>query len=345
MNQTESYLTQSIVGTRQRMSLGVRVRYEGGALLPIPQSSWPLSGFITLILAKISDIFAAMSGRVGRGPVLLTCTVLVGMVAAASIWSTQRPSTVSVVPATNGETVVAVPGLPILPFSKAPADGVATSGIALNPSPFPVEDSAATNGPAVGLPFGAPPNLPGIGNIPTEKGPLPPQSVPPGAVAALPQQMEPFKLGEPRATSVVGERRSQAGKSEPDQKRVEEPPRALVLDVGRESPDKPAAAKPVKQEPGVVTRPSVTGRPSTLVEPVHEVSGAGNGGRSARSGSPPPTIVDIAKDGSYVLITNPVNRLPQKFQVGQQIPSGGTVQRIDHAKGVVQIDGQSYGLQ
>lgn len=345
MNQTESYLTQSIVGTRKRMSLGVRVRYEGGTLLPMPQSRWPLAGVTTRMRANISDIFAEMNGRFARGPVLLACAGLVGVVAIASVWSSQRPSTGAAAPSNNGKAMVADPGLPIVPFAKAPADAVSPSSIALEPSPFPVEDPAAPNGPAVGLPFGAPPNDTGIVPSPAEKGPLPPQNALPGAVAPVPQRMEPFKLGEPKAPAVVGERRNQGGKSETDQKRVEEPPRALVLDVGRESSDKPTAPKPAHQEPVVVTRPTASVRPSTLVEPVREVAGAGNAGRAARSGSPAPTIVDIAKDGSYVLITNPVNRLPQKFQVGQQIPSGGTVQRIDQAKGVVQIDGQTYGLQ
>jgi len=342
MNQTESYLTQSIVGTRQRMSLGVRVRYESGALLPMPQSKWPLSGLATRMRANISDIFAEMNGRFGRGPLLLACAGLVGVVAVASIWSSQRPLTVTAPPSSNAKAKVADPGLP---FAKATSEGASPSSIALEPSPFPVEDQAAPNAPAVGLPFGALPIEAGIAPSPAEKGPLPPQSTLPGVIAPVPPRMEPFKLGEPKAPSVAGERRNQGGKSETDQRRAEEPPRALVLDVGRESSDKPTAPKPAQQEPVVVTRPTASVRPSTLVEPVREVAGTGNAGRAARSGSPPPTIVDIAKDGSYVLITNPVNRLPQKFQVGQQIPSGGTVQRIDQAKGVVQIDGQTYGLQ
>ena len=287
MNQTESYLTQSIVGTRQRMSLGVRVRYEGGGLLPMPQSKWPLSGAITRMLANISDMFAGMNDRFGRGPVLLACAGLVGALAVASIWSSQRLSTVAVAPANNGKAVVTDPGLPIVPFAKAPLDGATPSSIALEASPFPVEDPVAPNNPSVGLPFGAPAHEEAIAPSLAEKGPLPPQSALPGSsVAAAPQRMEPFKLGEPKAPAVVEERRKQGSKPDTDQKRVEEPLRALVLDVGRESPDKPLASKPAPQEPVVVTRPTASVRPSTLVEPVREVAGAGNGGRAARSGSP-----------------------------------------------------------
>ncbi len=57
------------------------------------------------------------------------------------------------------------------------------------------------------------------------------------------------------------------------------------------------------------------------------------------------TVVDIAKDGSYVLITNPRTRLPERFTVGQKIFSGETIQKIDAAAGKVQLDQRSVGLQ
>ena len=56
-------------------------------------------------------------------------------------------------------------------------------------------------------------------------------------------------------------------------------------------------------------------------------------------------MVDIAKDGSYVLITNPRTRLPERFTVGQKIFSGETIQKIDAAAGKVQLDQRSVGLQ
>lgn len=57
------------------------------------------------------------------------------------------------------------------------------------------------------------------------------------------------------------------------------------------------------------------------------------------------TVVDIAKDGSFVLITNPRTRLPERFIVGQKIFSGETIQKIDVAGGKVQLDKRSVGLQ
>lgn len=65
----------------------------------------------------------------------------------------------------------------------------------------------------------------------------------------------------------------------------------------------------------------------------------------ARADDQKVTVVDIAKDGSFVLITNPRTRLPERFTVGQKIFSGETIQKIDVAGGKVQLDKRSVGLQ
>jgi hypothetical protein len=57
------------------------------------------------------------------------------------------------------------------------------------------------------------------------------------------------------------------------------------------------------------------------------------------------TIVDIAGDGSFALITNPTTRLPERIVVGQKIFTGEVVVKIDAAAGKVQFDKRTVGLQ
>ena len=106
-----------------------------------------------------------------------------------------------------------------------------------------------------------------------------------------------------------------AGAAKTDDKRVvEAPSRVAAAPVVAPAPIKPASAPVAAAAPPKVDEPKVT-------------------------------VVDIARDGSYVLITNPRTRLPERFGVGQKIFSGETVQKIDAAGGKVQLDKRSVGLQ
>jgi hypothetical protein len=106
-----------------------------------------------------------------------------------------------------------------------------------------------------------------------------------------------------------------AGTAKTDDKRVvEAPSRVAAAPVVAPAPIKPASAPAAASAPPKVDEPKVT-------------------------------VVDIARDGSYVLITNPRTRLPERFGVGQKIFSGETVQKIDAAGGKVQLDKRSVGLQ
>ncbi len=106
-----------------------------------------------------------------------------------------------------------------------------------------------------------------------------------------------------------------AGAAKTDDKRVvEAPSRVAAAPVVAPAPSKPASAPVAAAAPPKVDEPKVT-------------------------------VVDIARDGSYVLITNPRTRLPERFGVGQKIFSGETVQKIDAAGGKVQLDKRSVGLQ
>lgn len=57
------------------------------------------------------------------------------------------------------------------------------------------------------------------------------------------------------------------------------------------------------------------------------------------------TIVDIARDGSYALVTNPATRLPERVVPGQKIYTGEVIVKIDPAMGKIQLDKRTIGLQ
>lgn len=57
------------------------------------------------------------------------------------------------------------------------------------------------------------------------------------------------------------------------------------------------------------------------------------------------TIVDIAPDSSYVLISNPQTRLPQRYTVGQKIFTGETIKSIDPKTGIVNFDNRTVPME
>ncbi len=57
------------------------------------------------------------------------------------------------------------------------------------------------------------------------------------------------------------------------------------------------------------------------------------------------TVVDIPPDASYVLITNPQTRLPQRFAVGQKIWTGETIKSIDPKAGHLVLDSRTVSME
>ncbi len=57
------------------------------------------------------------------------------------------------------------------------------------------------------------------------------------------------------------------------------------------------------------------------------------------------TVVDIPPDSSYVLITNPQTRLPQRFTVGQKIWTGETIKSIDSKAGHLVLDSRTVSME
>lgn len=146
-------------------------------------------------------------------------------------------------------------------------------------------------------------------------------AVPPGALAAV---------AMPQAPAVKSLAPAPAP-TRPNERARQEPAASLLVMDGKE--DKKVAERPSPGKPAAPAKESaVTMVPNAV--PQRDSDDAAK-----------VTIVDIAKDGAYVLITNPKTRLPERFAVGQKIHSGETVQKIDPATGKVQLDKRTIGLQ
>jgi hypothetical protein len=56
-------------------------------------------------------------------------------------------------------------------------------------------------------------------------------------------------------------------------------------------------------------------------------------------------LVAITPDGKIALFTNPKTRLPERFKVGDKLPSGETLKSIDTSSGKVVTDSKEYVLE
>jgi hypothetical protein len=96
-------------------------------------------------------------------------------------------------------------------------------------------------------------------------------------------------------------------------------PEAVVLDVDASSKSKDTGAT----------------SPVPAKQPLAEPSKA-----KARSG-----LVAVMPDGKTALFTNTSTRLPEKFGVGDKLPSGEIIKSIDASAGVVKTDAKEYRLE
>ena len=129
---------------------------------------------------------------------------------------------------------------------------------------------------------------------------------------------------------------ARAANAKPDDKKPEMKP-AVILDI------EPAAAKTkVKEVPGVQTngvKPPVKEASlvqTTVAKPqVKEVPK-----RATGSG-----LVAVTPDSKAALFTNTATRLPEKFGVGDKLPSGEVIKSIDSNAGIVKTNAKEYRLE
>jgi hypothetical protein len=148
-----------------------------------------------------------------------------------------------------------------------------------------------------------------------------PQGQPQGPI-----QGQPAGQPKPPAAGTVLTKDADKGPSAP----------LMVLDAASKAETLPrtAASVPVTQKPG-----------GTVPIPARSNSSAPIPVPRAQEETAAVTIVDIARDGSFALITNPSTRLPERIVAGQKIFTGESVVKIDAAAGKVQFDKRSVGMQ
>lgn len=98
-------------------------------------------------------------------------------------------------------------------------------------------------------------------------------------------------------------------------------PEAVILDM------EPATAAKAKEVHGVQI--------NTTKPPVKEVPKRAAG----------PGLVAVTPDGKTALFTNTVTRLPEKFAIGDKLPSGEVIKSIDANAGVVKTNAKEYRLE
>lgn len=328
MDPTQRYLTQMIVGAPKRIAMGVPVEVTGGPSMA--------SGAV----ADAEDVSRTALARLRRWGVIGIAKLVpsrqaymrlatLGVIAAVGVGLSQMRTLSTSTP--KEATPVAV--------ARAPAGGPAMDSISVVKAPFlepalPEQTLPAVQSSQPSLPF-----QPAAAN----------QVIPAGLMAPVTPQTNPTPIpqkavasaGPSKSAAPAAESRSPVRTSRNAEEKRSDEPRALVLD-GTKTDQKPQSSDtaPVKPSP---KEPSLGENDKRLVGPVSE--------QSARLATAPVEetkrvrIVDIGHDSSFVLITNPQTRLPQKFTVGQTIFTGETLQKIDAAKGTIQLDSRTVGLQ
>lgn len=212
---------------------------------------------------------------------------------------------------------VAIYGL--LRLNKAPADDLAvvldanTTGIDKKMAAVKTVDEpwirpAPEQPPAEAVDSGvAVPVVPGSLN-----GPAPVE----GRIAATPAQ-PPVQVQEPQKKVVDSKPVEQkAGDKKPGA------PEAVILDME----PSPSATKP-KEVAGVQV--------NATKQPAKELPK-----RATGSG-----LVAVTPDGKSALFTNTATRLPEKFGIGDKLPSGEVIKSIDASAGIVKTDAKEYRLE
>jgi len=92
--------------------------------------------------------------------------------------------------------------------------------------------------------------------------------------------------------------------------------------------------------------------PTGMILDAENAKGASSESSSKEPAKEPPKVrsggsglVAITPDGKIALFTNPKTRLPERFKVGDKLPSGETLKSIDTSSGKVVTDSKEYVLE
>lgn len=186
------------------------------------------------------------------------------------------------------------------------------------------------------VPISQPPaSAPALSNISVEPAAFPASLAVSGGVRPAPTDGV-FAAPAAAAAPVVVAAKAKEPKKEKD--RIP----ALILDKPDEPAKVPAAVATKPVAPAAPTKDLATPTAKAVVAKA-EITPPG--ASPVSESQTPVTVVDIAKDGSYVLVSNPKTRLPEKFAVGQKIHTGEVIKKIDPATGKVQLTSRTIGMQ
>lgn len=118
---------------------------------------------------------------------------------------------------------------------------------------------------------------------------------------------------------------------------------AVLVDDSRSivEPQKPGQA-------AVKAQSAVLQQADKLAVPLSEkpaVAAKPAGSSIQTEAAPKLTVVHLSEDGRSAFITNPKTRLPQSFSVGDRLPDGKTLQRIDVGAGTITADGVVFKME
>ncbi|MDP3310185.1 MAG: hypothetical protein Q8S56_04385 [Polaromonas sp.] len=167
--------------------------------------------------------------------------------------------------------------------------------------------------------------------VPSAKGPVqvPPAPLPTVTSAKAPalpavrpsQQAAPVVPPNKKAPDVVPKEDAKDEKARP----------AVILDA--DIPFAKAKLPEVGSQQKATAPPPALGQP-----PKQQASTSGSSGLSSG-------LVALTQDGKFALFTNVKTRLPEKFAVGDRLPTGEVLKAIDRVNGKVQTDAKEYRLE
>ena len=126
--------------------------------------------------------------------------------------------------------------------------------------------------------------------------------------------------------------------TKPDPEKV----RAVILDASTPKSEKSTIAE---SKPRAANAPSTPLAQASNVTATPAASGTKGDATRPVAAATKITIVDIAEDGSYVLVTDPETRLPRKYTTGQQLFTGEQILKIEPDKSRIQLPGRYVAIQ
>lgn len=322
-------ITRLVVGPTMTLAMGVPVgqavtQTDLSKTLRWKDGRWQNSASIlkkarqfTFLPADVLEISAtkrASTLRHMRAYALPIAAVVIGVATALGFVLQQRDSSEDIPVATSiapAETPVMVKSVD----EPYPLPGASPSAPLQGSNQLEGENSEREPAPAVPIAKGPAPVPPApLPTVNSAKAPALP------AVAPIPKTA-PVVTPQRQTTAVVQKEDAKDEKARP----------AVILDA-----DVPFAKA---KQPEAGTQQKATAPPPAvgqLPKPQSSTSGPSNGSSG---------LVALTQDGKFALFTNVKTRLPEKFAVGDRLPTGEVVKAIDRVNGKVQTDAKEYRLE